>query len=436
MSSNKRVVWSEGMFLRPQHFQQHDRYFERYTELRAGLMRSNGWGFAALELDHDLLSIGKLALRSARGIFPDGTPFSMPDDDPLPPAVDVGINTRDKTAYLALPVRKAGAVDYTSGNSEAIARFAFAEIESRDSTNNNTAVANIEVGNLTARILLEGEPLDDYACIPLAQIFERGADQKVSLDPQFIPTVLRLQPAAVLRNFMEQLLGLLHQRAQELAGRAAEIGDILFLQACNRWEPLVQHWSSSLNLHPEDLYCHLVSLVGELAALTSESRRPPQLAVYQHDRLRLSFDPIFAALRNSFVAIIYRKAEMIPLTARPEIGVWQGIIRDKTLIDSAMFVLAVYAEVNPENIRRHFHAQSKVAAVENLRRYIMEMIAGIPLTPLPQVPRQIPLRANYVYFELDTRSPRFKELRTSGGIAIQVAGQFPGIMLELWAIRS
>ncbi|WP_447531943.1 hypothetical protein, partial [Pseudomonas aeruginosa] len=30
MSLDSKVVWSEGMFLNPQHFQQQDRYIERY----------------------------------------------------------------------------------------------------------------------------------------------------------------------------------------------------------------------------------------------------------------------------------------------------------------------------------------------------------------------------------------------------------------------
>ncbi len=33
MSWNNRVVWSEGMFLRPQHFQQQDRYIETLVEV-------------------------------------------------------------------------------------------------------------------------------------------------------------------------------------------------------------------------------------------------------------------------------------------------------------------------------------------------------------------------------------------------------------------
>ena len=34
MSAYNKVVWSEGLFLQPQHFQQQDRYFERYVETR------------------------------------------------------------------------------------------------------------------------------------------------------------------------------------------------------------------------------------------------------------------------------------------------------------------------------------------------------------------------------------------------------------------
>ena len=109
MSSNSRVVWSEGLFLRPQHFQQQTRYFERYVEGRGRALRAHSWGFSELEIERDLLGIGKLGLRRAAGVFPDGTPFSMPDDDPLPPPLELTELVRDQRVYLALPLRKEGA---------------------------------------------------------------------------------------------------------------------------------------------------------------------------------------------------------------------------------------------------------------------------------------------------------------------------------------
>ena len=152
--SNKRVIWSEGLFLRPQHFQQQDRYLERYTELRAGSLRSNAWGFTHLELEPDLLTIGKLGVRAARGVFPDGTPFSMPDDDPLPPALEVGQNVRDKTVYLTVPVRKPGATDFVRTRGADYARFLYSESEARDATGNSASEA-IQSGR-RARIFSRG----------------------------------------------------------------------------------------------------------------------------------------------------------------------------------------------------------------------------------------------------------------------------------------
>jgi type VI secretion system protein ImpJ len=51
-------------------------------------------------------------------------------------------------------------------------------------------------------------------------------------------------------------------------------------------------------------------------------------------------------------------------------------------------------------------------------------------------PRQIPYHAGYQYFELDTRSPMWKTLRTSGGVALHFGSGFDGLALELWAVRN
>src|SRR4051794_34211387 len=111
MSANNRVIWSEGLFLQPQHFQQQDRYFERYLETRCQALVPHSWGFTEIELERDLLSIGKFALRRAAGVFPDGTPFRMPEDDPLPPPLDIDNSCRDQLLYLALPLRRAGELE-------------------------------------------------------------------------------------------------------------------------------------------------------------------------------------------------------------------------------------------------------------------------------------------------------------------------------------
>jgi type VI secretion system protein ImpJ len=103
---NKKVIWSEGMFLRPQHFQQQERHFSNLVELRVASLRPYPWGFSELKLDEQLLSVGKIAVTSARGVFPDGLPFSIPGDDEPPAPLDVPDGTKSQDVVLALPLRR------------------------------------------------------------------------------------------------------------------------------------------------------------------------------------------------------------------------------------------------------------------------------------------------------------------------------------------
>ena len=106
MSAHNRVIWSEGLFLQPQHFQQQDRYFERYVETRCQALIPHSWGFTEVEFERDFLKIGKVGLRRLSGVFPDGTPFRMPDDDPLPTPLDIGPDVRDQRVHVAVPLRR------------------------------------------------------------------------------------------------------------------------------------------------------------------------------------------------------------------------------------------------------------------------------------------------------------------------------------------
>jgi type VI secretion system VasD/TssJ family lipoprotein len=66
----RKVIWAEGMFLRPQHFQQQERFLFRQLQSRSLPGQPFFWGFSELELDTDLLRMGKLGIRSAHGVRP------------------------------------------------------------------------------------------------------------------------------------------------------------------------------------------------------------------------------------------------------------------------------------------------------------------------------------------------------------------------------
>jgi type VI secretion system protein ImpJ len=291
--------------------------------------------------------------------------------------------------------------------------------------------------------LLETEPREDYACIPIAHVQECRADRLVVLDDRFIPTVMSSRQATRLATFMTELQGLLHQRGEALASRAvatgragaAEIADFLMLQTVNRYEPVIDHYASSSMVHPEDFYRLCLELAGDLATLTTSSRRPAKVPAYQHDDLRGCYEPLIAALRASLSVVLEQAAVPIPLEKK-RFNISVGVVNDKSLFDSAAFILAARADVPAENVRKALPSQATIAAVESIAKLVNDHVSGVPLLPLSVVPRQIPFHAGFSYFELERTSPRFRELKTSGGVAIHVPDTLPGLDLELWAIRG
>lgn len=444
MSDRNKVIWSEGQFLRPQHFQQQERYFERYVEGRAASLHAEPWGFEELELDRDLLAIGKLAVKRARGVFPDGTPFSIPDLDPPTDPLEVPPTLRDARVLLALPLRRAGGLDSDRrATADGLARQVVREIDLRDVTQETPATAPVEVGGLRTRMIAQGTPMEDFACIPMAHVVECRSDRQVLLDEHFMPTVLRVKACPPLDTFLTELLGMLRQRLDAFAlivgsggrGGVAEIRDFLSLQAIGRYEALVRHFGQCANLHPEDLYRWALVIAGDFAALTTERRRSATFPQYQHDDLRASFEPLLAALRaytpNPAVSPV------VPITVelkRP--NYYLARIPDLTLLDSSAFILAVRADIAEKQLARTFPQMATIAPVTRVASLVQSHDPGFTLSSLPQIPPNIPFRTNHVYFEIVRNSPMWPDMKGSGAFGLFVPDGFPNLALEMWAVRG
>ena len=444
MSWNNKVIWSEGMFLRPQHFQQQTRYLENYVEGRSAVLRTYPWGFNRLQIDRQLLTLGKFGITSAQGVFPDGTPFSFPDNEDIPSSLDVPESLHNAVVYLGLPVRRPGSTEADSSDDPyELARFQCSEHAARDNNAGFDSEAQLQVGRLRLRLLLDSEKLDDYLCIAVARISELGNDNQIVLDEEFIPTVLNCQAEPVLTGFMKELLGKLNSRGDALAGRvtasgrggAAEIATFLFLQLVNRYEPLVAHLAALEGLHPESLYRLALEIAGELATFVSENKRPGEFPAYRHDDLQSCFGPLIAELRRYLSMDVIEVAVPITLKKR-KYGFYKAAIEDNTLLSSAMFVLAVNANIPSEELRKHFPTQVQTGPVETIDNMARHALPGIRLRPLAVAPRQIPFHTGVVYFELDNTDDTWQELQTSGAIAMHVSADIPGLEMELWAIRK
>ncbi len=444
MSENNRVVWSEGMFLRPQHFQQHDRYVEALVRGRCEGLQCYDWGVSKLRIDQRQLAMGKFALAECSGVFPDGTPFNLPVDDDLPAPIEIPTDVQNCIVYLAFPARLEGSVEIDSQEKpNNLARYHAYETEVRDHNSNSNETSTVLIGKLNCRLLLENQERAGYICIGVARVIESRVDKNIILDEEYISPAINCHAVNRLQDFIKEISGLLHTRGEALGGRAseagrggvAEISDFLLLQVVNRIEPLFNHIQNIASLHPEQFYRIAVQLAGELSTYSKSNKRPVALPPYEHEDLQKTFSYVMEEIRDCLSMVLEQNAIPIPLTP-PKYGTRAAKIPDYHLLDSAYFVLAVNAQVSSEQLRSRFPGQVKIGPVEQIQQLVRSALPGITVHSLPVAPRQIPYHAGFSYFELNKQGELWKQMHKSGGFAIHIGGDFPGLEIEFWAIKN
>ncbi|MDF4001951.1 type VI secretion system baseplate subunit TssK [Luteibacter sp. PPL552] len=442
MSGSNKVVWSDGLFLRPEHFQQTERYLEHLIELRHAPPGTHAWGFDVLDIDHDLLSVGRLALRRARGVFPDGTPFSMPDRDPLPPPLALESHWRDRTLHLALGVRGGHAAEIAWEDSGAPIRFIAGDAEGFPSLPTGEE-APLQVARMQARLVPDGTALDGCVSLPLARLTERRADGGAAMDDAFIPCVRRCAASPRLMRFCDELLASVVQRGDMLASRslaagpidAAGVRDLLLLQAINRWQPRVAHIASQPSLHPEALWCVLATMAGELATFSSPRARAPSFTPYRHDALCDSFDPVIDVLRAGLQALHAGVAVDIPLRQRSN-GIWVGALHEAMKAGCTAFALGATSALDPQELRRRLPLQAKLGPAERLRDLVNLQLPGIPLVPLDTAPRGVFSGVGWQHFAIDTASALWTAVQASRVLALHVGEGLDPLTWRLWGWKA
>ncbi|QKF99370.1 type VI secretion system baseplate subunit TssK [Aeromonas hydrophila] len=443
MSSRNRVIWREGLFIKPQHFQQQQRHSDYALHARLSALSDYFYGLQSLAINEDYLGFGRIALVGATGILPDGTVFNIPNDDMLPTPLEItDASVANQKVYLALPLSVSGVNEVGQGGQVAT-RLQAHRHDVRDLHSEGGDVVSLEVGRVSLRLMLEREDRSAYASLAIARILDKRPDGGLVLDPNFMPCSISVSAIPTLKRFLGESAGLVAERARSLSQRiaapgqqgVADVAEFMMLQLLNRAQPQLSHLARLGTLHPERLHESLVQLCGELMTFTDESRLPPEFPAYRHDDQQVSFEPVMLALRQALSTVLSPRAVSIQLR-KHQYGIMVAMVNESELMKSADFVLAVRARMPQEQLRKQLLQQTKVASSDKIRELISLQLPGIPLLPLPVAPRQLPYHAGYSYFQLDRQSPAWQMLVVSNTLAFHIAGDFPELDMQLWAIRS
>lgn len=441
MSWYSKVVWSEGLFLRPHHLQQADRYHEHLVESRTSHITPYPWGFSEFEIDRDLAQQNKFGLRRAAGIMPDGTPFRLPGDSPLPPAVNAPEGAAGMYVWLTMPMGQPNTREIDDRDSESGSRYFNNSEVLVDSASKLQIEEEIDVAVPRLSYEIRKTPKPGFVSLLCARIVE-VTDKAIIYDERFAPPVLTINAHATVSGWLDRVTGWIETKLEELArfasdprsGSGMQSVDYFILQMLNRQIPALKYMRGSKYVHPERLYIELLRLAGELATYSTKERRARDYPQYDHDNLDTTFSPLLADIQR-FLSVDISRAIRLEIVEKAT-NAFLAMVTDRNLFRASTFVLEVAARRSLTEIQSQFPALFKVGPNTRMNDIVHAHLPGIALIHVPTPPAQIRAVSSHVYFILDRMSPLWPEFSTASGIGMHFSGDWPGLELNLWVVKE
>lgn len=436
MSFLSRVVWSEGMYIGPHHFQAQSRYFEDSAQFIASALRQDSYGLLGCEIDAEALRNGTLAVIHARGIFPDGLLFKMPEADPLPAPRSIAEafpGDRDKlTIYLSISPRKPNGINYALSESAATGARFIAQTRAILDEVNGTDEKPLRLGKKNIALALETELDSQAVTLSIARIIRSGAG-RFELDQTFIPPSLEISASARLMLLTERLIETLdmksatlsrsHSGAHGKAGYASgEIAGFWFLHAINSGLAPLRHMFYSKHGHPEELYLELARLAGALCTFTLEIH-PRSIPAYDHLQPDKCFDTLDKLIRQLLETVLPTNCISIPLTPAGDYF-YNGTVTDPRCLARSSWVFAIRSNIGPAETMRKTPELIKICSEEFVKKLVTRALPGLTVTHLPVPPRAISAQVETQYFQVTRQGPCWDHIVATRRVGVYVPGEF------------
>ena len=455
-----RVLWDEGLFLRPQHFQQQERYHEARLHQTACALQPYCWGVRKLTIDLDALRNDVLRIEALSLLFPEGEVYRAPDGDLLPPQVhlaDLPPDLQSVTYHAALPALRthgdncAIAIDDAPDDADGdlrCARYQRATHETHD-LYSTAAEAPVTYLRKALRLVADGDALEAYESFPLLRL-RRVATGGFEPDPGFIPPSLSIDavsgPGMGLYGALARLMEKLQAKVAALYGdlrepsrnvveiRGGDVSSFWLLHTASAGYAALAHYLHHRDLHPERLFGALLHLAGGLMTY-SRSYRLGDLPSYVHADPAPQFARLDDIIRDLLDTVISSRYFTIALRHdRP--SYYHGVLDSGRITPQTTLYLAVAADLPALRLVETVPLQFKVGAPEDVERCVLSALPGVKLLHAPQVPSAIPVRPDLVYFVLEARGLLYEAMLKAQAISVYVPNGLRELRLELIAVSA
>jgi len=446
LNSASKVLWGEGLFLRPQHFQRQDAYHEARLHQTAVALHPYAWGVRSLQIDKDALLNSSLRFNEISAIFPDGEIYDAPRDDNLPPAVsltELPLSQQTVTFSLALP-----ALNWHGGNTSASPNIGvrFTQ-EGEETTDLFTQAATAELMFLgkQVRLLSEFEPMGSFVSFPVVRL-NREATGGFAVDPTFMAASVSIKSNSLLFLQMRRLMDALQAKVSALYGhhrepsknviefRSGDIASFWLLHTASAAFATLTHLFHHPELHPERYFEQLLTLAGQLMTF-SKSHALVDLPVYKHDDPSPGFLKLHEIIKDLLDTVISSRFFAIAL-AESKPGYFSGRLDSGKIDDKTAFYLSVSADMPALELIDIVPLRIKVGAPDDVEKFVLSAMPGVRLVHTPQVPAALPVKPDTHYFSVDSKSALYERMLQAQSLSIYAPSGIQNLKLELLAVTS
>lgn len=448
MKQLSKIVWSEGMYLAPQHFQAQNRFFEDCLHFATSSLWNETYGFAACELDTDALQNGIAVLAHARGMFEDGLTFDMPECDPLPQPCLFGSSFSPTADHLTIalavprwvPEGKNCELELATSLSS---RYA-CQVANLHDENTGRDEKPVPLGRKNLGLIVESDATNNLLTLPVARVMRDGAGRFVC-DPTFIPPCLKASASPRLMSLLNRLVEILEvkstavsQDQQQGQGRfqtgltARQVSQFWFLHAINSSLTPLRHFLLSKHGHPEELFREMSRLAGALCTFGLDAH-PRSLPTYDHKHLDRCFDALDEHIRRHLEIVVPAQAITIPLN---QVGryFYEGEVKDQRCFGRCRWILGIHSPIGEAELIAKAPQLLKVCSAKFVPDLVKRAMAGLTLKHIQVPPSAVAAKVDSQYFLVERSGPCWEHIMKTRMVGVYAPGELPTPEMELIVI--
>ncbi len=429
------VVWSEGMYLSPLHFQTQTRHQEDTLSFLVSNLWNEPWGLSYLELDREAVRNGNVSILRATGILPDGLVFDFPASDQTPPLRALGdvFSPMDASLllYLAIPRRSPSGQVLAEEEDASSFRYRMLMQGVADETN-GMDTRDVAFGSKNFTVITAAEITEDVITLPMARVVRDGRGQYF-YDPDFIPPCLQIGASNALMLLLKRLLESIgekvstltataHKRTRFEAGTSAlDVASYWFLHALSTAAPVLQHLSKTQQTRPEQVFIELSRLAGSLCTFAAQSN-VMDLPQYDHLNPGDAFYALDKHIRRHMDIVLptnYVVLNFVP----SEPYFFEADVADERCLRRSRWVFGLRASLGEADLIRMAQRLIKVCSARFVPELVRRALPGLTLNHLPVPPSAIRAEADKQYFSLELTGPCWEHIQQTRRVGVYIPGE-------------